>query len=82
MPKNAWRVQKAPSATCLRAIMFSMSASGSGSPVTTWRDTCFRIDGSHIQFSSICDGASTKSRRTLVPCSEAYGAVDSVACIR
>ena len=56
----------------------SSSASGRGSPVRWWRVKPASTSRSHTQCSSICEGASTKSRSVLVPLKRACAARVSV----
>ena len=51
----------------LAAIMRRTRSSGMGSPLRWWRVKPRNTSGCQHQCSSICDGASTKSRSTLVP---------------
>ena len=52
---------------CFASIIRLISEVGSGSPVSKCRLKLLSIAGCQHQCSSICDGASTKSRSTLVP---------------
>ena len=57
-----------------------MRSSGIGAPVVTFELTCLRMAACHAKFSSIWDGASTKSWRKP-ELSVSYGAVVSKAAM-
>lgn len=66
--------RRAPVLACRDLMSFSSSSWGMALPVRKCWDIRSSGSFSHTQFSSICDGASTKSRSTCVPLNMANSA--------
>ena len=77
----SWRMLKIPWFALREARSALRSASGMGSPLAWWPLIRLSASGCQHQFSSICDGASTKSRSTRVPANMASSAREQIWCI-
>src|SRR2546427_565091 len=74
------RIFLTPASNLRALVMRCISSGGSGSPSGP-DERSLSTSGRYTQFSSICEGASTKSVATFVPESVAYCAVVSDECM-
>ena len=79
--RTIWRMLRIPELALREASSAAISASGIGSPVWWCADIRASAAGCQHQFSSIWEGASTKSRSTRVPANISSSALLHSWCI-